>query len=741
MVYLVQGNAQDLFRACGQEWMIVPSSDAHRMEQDMPQTRFLGTDAQAKYFIRTWEAEAQGSYYLPGNMSAGNLYWFMGEPLPLINRNEKPKDYQENYVHQYFAYVNEHQEPCGFMLMFRQDDPKRWVLGLVKNNHLAPEARTVVLLSSFDLTPYVKTTEGIVVSSTDPLKNPLMEQIDSPFLHSWLQKTIKADTGEMDPKAVRLAHLVRLMPVSDQVTAINFNEFRPDVVLAENPTLDLIAEYQLTLSPAMLKDCLSEHSGLRKEIEGTSLCDSEKINKNLLQMVILFYEEKILSANRDFLEKNVLAKTMTGTVWKDAQVQLIPFLVREAYSADLFQLILSEEAYYRSVRLLVQLGYTEDIREFFRNPDKCKELEYIDRLEDGNTKKLCLIFWAKSDLKLKDYKKIVEATIAYPLLAETLVALDQREIIPIKSLKKLVMDPFEHQQQSILYHFSAQLAQSGSIKADLKKLNVEELAELSKAFFVLKKTGIPAGNLYTWALKNNKQGQLLRLFLPHLDKVDNVSHREALINILYTGIQYGPVRQGRSIPVITDSALLVLAKNLHERFICAKQMQDLNFEKEIVALTADDRGIQGSRLRKIILRVEAQCKVVHERLRGSSADQDTIGQWQRAEKNYRRLLYCIAYDGLTQPNVDIHDRIKQAEREVLNIVDPEVRSILYKAFIVMANIVITALTLGIANDIKEKRTGNYWFFNQTPLGEQVRALDKEVMELIDLPRPASILTP
>ena len=74
MVYLVQGNAQELFEACGREWMIVPSSDAHLMERDMPQTKFLGTNVQAKHFIKTWGNEAQGTYYLPENMSAGNLY-------------------------------------------------------------------------------------------------------------------------------------------------------------------------------------------------------------------------------------------------------------------------------------------------------------------------------------------------------------------------------------------------------------------------------------------------------------------------------------------------------------------------------------------------------------------------------------------------------------------------------------------------------------------------------------------
>ncbi|BCA97149.1 hypothetical protein TUM19329_35100 [Legionella antarctica] len=367
-------------------------------------------------------------------------------------------------------------------------------------------------------------------------------------------------------------------------------------------------------------------------------------------------------------------------------------------------------------------------------------MEYIHRLEHVDAKKLCLIFWAKSNLKIEGYKKIVAETVAFPLLAETLVALDQGEVIPVETLKKLALNPLEHQQQSFLHHFSAQIAKLDSVKSYLKKLNVEELAELIKSFFVLKKTGVPVSDKYTLALRNNRKGQLLRLFLPNLEKVDNISYRKELINVLYTGVIYGPVRQGMIIKNITDRNLLALAKNLHERFICAKQIQELNFKKEIVALAAEDSGIKGRRLRKIILQVEEKCKFVHERLRVSVADQNMVRQWQRAEKNYRIMLYCIAYDGLTQLDVDVRGRIAQEERKVLDILDPEVTSFLKKAFIVIANIVITALTLGIANSIKMSSTGNYWFFNQTRLGEQIRALDREVIGVIDLPRPDPVLS-
>lgn len=400
-----------------------------------------------------------------------------------------------------------------------------------------------------------------------------------------------------------------------------------------------------------------------------------------------------------------------------------------------------------SRQILIQLGYTEDMPKFFANPEKRKELEYIHSLANIDVQKLCLIFWAKGELTHKGYKKIVQATIDYPMLAETLVVLDQTHRIPIKSLKRLALNPLQHQQQSILYHFAPQLSQAGLKKHDLKPLDVEALSDLSKSFSILKKIGVTTADEYpftadeyTLALRNNKQGQLLRLFLPGLDKIANFSYQRELIKILYIGINKGSIHQDKAIQAITDKDLLVLAQNLHERFICVKQMQDLDFKKEIITLAGEEGGLKGRRFRKVILAVEEQCKLVHERLRESGADKEQAKNWQITDKDYRRTLYYIAYDGITKADVNIRARINQAEIKVLNIVDPEIQSWLSKILIIIANIVITTLTLGLANAYKKRSTGNYWFFNHTRLGEQFRALNNEVMDVTDSPdpEPASI---
>lgn len=776
MVYLIQGNALELLQAFEQKWMVVAHSSAQSIEGDLLRTRFLGNTEQAQYFIDTWNTEAEKPYYLPGNMSAGNLFWLLGNSKPLMKGGESAQNYEENFVHQHFAFVNEEQEPCGLMLMYRQDEPSQWVIGLVKNGHLAPEKRTVILLSGFDLSPYAKTAEldSTVIES---LNTPL-QQIHSPEVQGLLQQIIMADSGCAHLRAARLAHLVRLIQVysirdsllniiklepgeintqrtkfihlkhmaevgrhADElpIDLITPSDVQPELLFADNAALDLLAEYKLSLSAAMLRDCLSKNSGLRKEIEQLSLSDDEHVNKNLLQMLIVFYEEKVLDEYREFLQKHVFIKTRGGFLWNNVQIQLIPFLLKNKYSPNLFALILSEEAYYRSLITLIQLGYTYDIPRFLANADKCRELEYIHGLDNDDTRKLCLIFWAKGHLTLRDYYKIVLATKTYPMLAQTLVSLDQTEVTHVKNLKKLALAPSEHQKLSIMHHYDEQFGKT-AVKDNLKLLDAEELADLIKSLDVLKKAGVETSDSYVMLTKSNRQGALLRLFLPDFNNVKNDFYRQELIRLLYIGINHGLVTQGKAIQEITDKKLQHMAKNLHERFLCAKHMQDLAFNKEVIALAAEERGIKGSRFRRIILRVEEECKNVQENLRESRADYGQIAQWQKTDKDYRRTLYSIAYDGLTKANVDLSAKINEIETQVLSIVDPKIESWLHKSLIAIANIVILILTLGIANDIKERKTGNYWFFTQTGLGEQLRCLDKKVMHVIESPEPAPILS-
>ncbi|HEN5504597.1 TPA: hypothetical protein U6309_001145 [Legionella pneumophila] len=502
---------------------------------------------------------------------------------------------------------------------------------------------------------------------------------------------------------------------------------------------ELVKQYKLRLTPAMENDLLSEESRLKKELEAVPFNSEEALYKSILQMIIVFYEENTLEENRYLLQDHELIKQLSALMWDDIQIKLIPFLIQKNFTLSEIKELLFDDAYYRSLHVLVDFGLTQDIPELLAHQEKREQLKFINTLANDHCRKLCLIFWVKGSLSIKEIQDIVNATSHYPMLAETLIALDKTKTISIKQLKKLALDPKKHQQESILYHYSEQFKAYNLRKSDLSQLNLDDLDALGKSFKVLKEAGIANDYAYRLVLKNNKTGQLLRLFLPGLAKIESLSHRKALIELLYIGAQKGVVTQGKALLQIKDSNLLALSRALRERFICVQQMQDLGFKKEIIAFTGEENNINSSRFRHVIMRVEEKCKDIHERLRKSSLDKDKVGNWQRADEKYRQTLYSIAYDGITKSGVDLHIKMKSAEKEILSIVDPEIKSIIHKVLVVIANIIITALTLGFANDLKESATGNYWFFNQSPSGEVIRALNKEVLTTIDSPELITIL--
>jgi hypothetical protein len=727
MVYLVQGNAQQIFNAFGQEWVVRKGDNpTNVIDLDLPRTRFIGTEAQAVEFVNIWQAFGQKSYFTQGNISAGNLFLLLGAPYqPFIKSDEGHGVYEKNYVRQDFAYVSDNQEPCGVMLIYRRDQPGQWMLGLMKNNHLSPENRTVVLLSSFDLAPFIKSADqDVKVTTVDRFDNPLFRQIDSTFIQNQLKNVLKSDSDDVDLNYPGMEKLSRFIH-TDKPMGLH---------LKSNLVCEFAIKYDLMISQDTIYDMFNKDFGLEQEFANIELGDDERFNKNLLQMIIVFYEENTLEQNRDLINNHEFIKTMGALMWDPAQIKLMPLLLNKHYSLDLMQLILSKEAYYRSFNTLVQLGLTEDVPELFQNPDKLSQLIYINGLADEQCRKLCLIFWVKGALTLTQLKKIVDATEIYPMLAETLVALDQsKSIISINELKKHALNPLIHMQKSILHHHGFQFEQYGLKKSDLTKLNLDELDELDRSFSVLKQSGVVSPDAYRLVLKKNEQGQLLRLFLPELSEINDIAQTSVLIKLLYKGVQKGVVSQGKALLEITDKNLSATALELRKRFICVKQMQALGFNQEVIAFAGKKDSLGATRFRHVIFKVEEQCKGVHERLRKSSTDRERVSQWQKADDEYRRSLYSIAYEGITQSTVDLSFKINQAEAKILNIVDPEIKSWLHKILVVIANILITTLTFGIVNDIKERQTGNYWFFNQTASGEELRALDKDVKNLIDCP--------
>ncbi|MBI2785382.1 MAG: hypothetical protein HYX60_03355 [Legionella longbeachae] len=740
MPYLVKGNAQQLFQAFGQDWVIVEGKDdSGTISLDFTRTHFIGTVEQAIKHFNIWNQEGLGRYYLQGDMSAGNLWCLLGTHPLMKAEDEDPEIYHQNFIRKHFAYVSDIGESCGLMVMYRKDDPAKWMMGLVKKGYAAPKDREIILVSSFDLAPFIQSEDSeIKIYPVAFRDNELFQKIGSDLQKKLLQNAFNVESGEINSQFIRIDLLMRTLKDEQGTPQLSeplpFSELPLSALFAVNPALDVIIQNKVAegfpLSFSILKELLSDPSELCKEIEAIKLASNEKMNKHILRMLIIFYEKGILDKNRQLLNDLEFIKKFSGLMWDKVQIGLIPFLIQKEYDFDLMRLILSEESYYQAVDKLLSLepALTKNIAQFFKDPIKLEELTFIHSLPNEECKMLCLLFWVKGALSIDGYQEIVNATKKYPLLASTLIALDKTKTITINDLRKLALDPRQHLPKSIAHHYAKELANFHCLRLSLNKLRLHELNAASSALMLLKKTGITESKAYHLVLGQDPLGQALRLFLPRLVTITIENQRKSLIDILYAGVRQG----GNKVLAIKDPKQFMLAKSLHERFMCFTQTRSLKLNNEMIELAAEESSDEARRFRQVILQVEAQCKVIYERLSGSVSYREMLLKWQKEEANYRKTLYGIAYDALMKPNLDVLPRLKSAENKILSIVDPKIDSVLYNALIIITNIFITALTLSAANAIKYKMTGNFWFFNQTRSGEELRALDKEILELVEL---------
>ena len=214
-----------------------------------------------------------------------------------------------------------------------------------------------------------------------------------------------------------------------------------------------------------------ERDGLRKQLEAATLKNDPQYNKNLLQMIVLFYEEELLEEHSKLLHDHHFIENLGTLLWDPVQFWVLPALRNKAYDMELVRLIVSKESYFHAFAVLVRLEITQDVPLLFKDPNKLAQLEYINLLVDADCRSLCLIFWAKGNYSLLQLQEIVEQTRHYLLLASTLVALDQaKRIINIKELRKCIFNPLLHMQKSILHHFAGEFAQY-----HLKKIRANQI--------------------------------------------------------------------------------------------------------------------------------------------------------------------------------------------------------------------------------------------------------------------------
>lgn len=751
MPFFTTGTSDVLFTAADRKWVIEGrNKDESIITKDLPRVRFFGTDEQAADFVTRWQA-INPSSYLQGDMSAGNLYLLLQSDTPFKKENEELEHWKSNYVNTHFAFVNQHGELCGLTLLGRKDDPETWFIGLVKNTQAAPNERRCVIYSSFSMESYL-TNGGL---SEEKGLTDFLSEIDSPLLENLLTGGVtdgpKAITTRFDRIALVLRYLNTKVTPARILDGLSLDDPIMQALFAPNPVLDLLSNtYDRRLTTAELRACFNPENELFKVLHAMPLVIDSQVNKLRIEMTLFFYKENLLSHANTTLQNKDLLKTLRRLFVEDSENQykaILLDLITKNYQMDFLKQLLSNPAFFCALAELKAFGLTEeaDLNRFFEQASKREALDWIYQLPEAEIRMLCYLFCVKGNVSKDDLQAIADAARQEPYLVTLICDMEKTKKHTIDDLKQTALQPLKRQIRIIKHQFKSDFEKYAISDDALAKLNTisteSDLKLLRECFALLQRTPNvkDAQKKYLRLLNVTPETLLLRQFLASLSVINSDETRCTLIEAVYWGDTHGLVLQNKYIKSIElTNPDWIHAKGLQERFVCAKQVKALEMDIRLMQFIIKDSQ-EAATLRRIIAKVENECEKIQERIRASSADNrlQLIKQWEEVSSTYRKNIYAIAYQALTaadkQHPQDVKARIHQAEKTLLEVVDPAIQSWLELSLIVIANLVIAALSFGLLQVYKHKKTGNYWFFTQTQSGEEIRALDNEVCQLVSAP--------
>ena len=752
MAYLIQASTSELMRLFQPKQVIALNSSAQSLNElrsDLLRTHFLGLQDQAKL----WYNETKVEHYSAGNVPQLFNYH------PLQQKHETEEEFRKHYRHQEFAYVNDDNQLCGLIIMARADKPSQWMVGLITNTNMSAKERKITLLTSVNLNELIIQPDDVQLNDVQPndsqsndsqvfevdcANSPLSVALKSSFIANLLTLLTQRQ-GELSDKWQRLSYLLCTInnnahEVRLNAEPIDLERLAPEDLIADNPILDSITQLKLEPSAAAFLAICDQESTLYQALLGLNDREDNRVKAHLFSMALVFHEHGILSSASAFLDEHVFSKVGGDSFWHEAQIHLIPHLILEEYSAELFQLILSEPAYYEGVLILTELALSQsedqralmaNVPSLFNQPDKLNELRFIASITDRHCRALCLIFWAKEESSDEKYQNIISQCNDYPYLAASLCARSKQGKSPADLYTEL-SNPAKHLQHSLIHHIAQQFTHYQLDVTLVKKLESTQLINAHKAFKVIQHAQLADEKKYRLILDNGNDGRLWRLFLPELANAACITDSQHLIHFLYVGIINGTQSQGK---IILDESLIAQADELRQRFICVKQMLDLQVPgDDVIRFTANKDNVRSQKLRSIILKVEEECKDIHERI---SQSRDKYADWQKIETKYRQSLYTIAYEALKKPHINVKELIATAQQEALAVVDPVTTQWWSKVLVAIANSLILLLSCGIANIIKKRQTGSFWFFTPMQPSELIRDLQQKIVDIIDAPEPHS----
>lgn len=282
MPYLIQGTIQDLFEAFGYDDFLAGGTSLDTVLLDIERTIFFGTAGDCQFHIDTWKDKTKSDheYYTQGNMSAGLLYLMFGQ-MPFTNLNfesisiEQYSLYTKNRVKTDFAYVNKDKQLCGLNLYYLKNDPRKWMIGFIKNTNLVPSERQVSIIINVDPAPFIKKNTALSIEPITLHEKTLSTLGNAPYLESFLQQLINAD-GTINLHAELIELFLQMVKPADrfednQLLLEIFNRDIQDVMT--NKALQVLQQLPLHFSPSQVLKCLDKGSASYQSVCAISLYD------------------------------------------------------------------------------------------------------------------------------------------------------------------------------------------------------------------------------------------------------------------------------------------------------------------------------------------------------------------------------------------------------------------------------------------------------------------------------------
>lgn len=338
MPYLIQGTFQDFFEAFGYDEFYAGGTSSVEVLKDLERTLFLGTASDCQFHMDTWKdgAKSDHEHYTQGNMSAGNLFLMFGhQPFmstnPELTESQQVYLYQKNRVSTAFAYVNKDKQLCGFGLYYLKNNPRKWMIGGIKNTNLLPSERQVSIITSVDPSPFIKKNTALSIEPVTIDDKQLSALGNGQYLEPYLRHLVNSD-GTINVRAEVISFFLQMVRPADRFEE---NQALLDIftnniqAIMTNKALQILQQLPLKLSPSQILECLNIDGPLYK-----SVCLIPLYDESAAILEVSWLLAKDVQEQKDCLIKNLKNLKLDS--------KIVDLLQRDDESGTLFFKAVSE---------------------------------------------------------------------------------------------------------------------------------------------------------------------------------------------------------------------------------------------------------------------------------------------------------------------------------------------------------------------------------------------------------------